>query len=76
VFSEQCSHFDFRYNKAEAKKRYKAAREFYEVAKISYDNKYWRLFVDNLFSSAELFVTSQLLVLLLIKKMTHNSIQV
>jgi hypothetical protein len=67
-------HFDFRYNKAEAKKRYDAAREFYEVAKMSYHNRYWRPFVDNLFSSAELFVTSQLLVLSLIKKMTHNSI--
>jgi hypothetical protein len=69
-------HFDFRYNKAEAKKRYEAAREFYEVAEISYHSKYWRPFVDNLFSSAELFVTSQLLVLSLIKRMTHNSIQI
>lgn len=52
MFSEQCSNFDFRYNKAEAKKRYEAAREFYEVAKISYDNKYWpqenRYSVNNL----------------------------
>lgn len=68
-------HFDFRYNKAEAKKRYEAAKEFYEIAENCFHNKYWRPFVDNLFSSTELFVTSQLLVLSLIKRMTHNSIQ-
>lgn len=68
-------HVDFRYNKSEAKKRYEAGKEFYELAKTSYSNGYWRAFVDNLFSSAELFVTSQLLVLSLIKKMRHKSIQ-
>jgi hypothetical protein len=68
-------HFDFRYNKPEAKKRYDAANEFYEIAKICYDKQYWRPFIDNLFSSAELLVTSQLLVLSLLRKTTHNSIQ-
>ena len=45
-------HFDSRVNKARAKERYEAAKEFYEVAKICHGNKYWRAFIDNLFSSA------------------------
>jgi hypothetical protein len=65
-------HLDFRYNKAEAQKRYDAAREFYETARFCYDKKYWRPFADTLFSSSELFVVSQLLVLSLIELKTRH----
>jgi ABC-type Na+ transport system ATPase subunit NatA len=34
VFSEQCSHFDFRHNKAEAKKRCEAARDSIDKGKF------------------------------------------
>ena len=47
-------HIDFRYNKLEAQKRYDIAKEFYEIAKVCYDKKYWRPFADTLFSSSEL----------------------
>jgi HEPN domain-containing protein len=71
-------HFDFRVNKPKAKERYGAAKEFYHGAKLCYENKLWRPFIDNLFSSAELLATSQLMVLSLPKtksnKPRHNSI--
>jgi HEPN domain-containing protein len=56
-------HFDFRYNKQKSKDRFDAAKEFYKVAKFSYENELWRSFIDTSFSAAELLVTSQLFVL-------------
>lgn len=68
-------HIDFRYNKFEAQKRYDTAKEFYDIAKICYDKKYWRPFADILFSSSELFVVSQLLIVSFIElKTTHRAI--
>ena len=53
--------FDFRYNKALSKKHIETAKEFYDSARFSFRNKYWSVFVDNLFSAAELLARSVLL---------------
>jgi hypothetical protein len=55
-------HFDFRMNKKKAKDRYEAAKQFFDSAKYCYEKKFWRPFVDNLFSCVELLATAQLFV--------------
>jgi uncharacterized protein (UPF0332 family) len=70
--------FDFRYNKALAKKHIDTAKQFYESAEFSYKQKNSASCLDNLFSAAELASKA---VLLLIpdpkfrKKTTHGGIQ-
>jgi uncharacterized protein (UPF0332 family) len=70
--------FDFRYNKALAKKHIETAKQFYESAAFSFKQKDYASCLDNLFSAAELASKA---VLLLIpdpkfrKKTTHGGIQ-
>jgi len=70
--------FDFRYNKALAKKHIETARQFYESAAFSFKQKNYASCLDNLFSATELASKA---VLLLIpdpkfrKKTTHGGIQ-
>jgi uncharacterized protein (UPF0332 family) len=70
--------FDFRYNKALAKKHIETARQFYDSAAFSFKQKNNASCLDNLFSAAELASKA---VLLLIpdpkfrKKTTHGGIQ-
>jgi hypothetical protein len=66
--------FDLRNNKRKARELYDSAREFLNSAKRALDNGSMRVFSDNLFSAAELFVTSQLFVMSeyeYVKKPTH-----
>jgi uncharacterized protein (UPF0332 family) len=53
--------FDFRYNKALAKRHSDAAREFYRVAEFAKENGYWSPFIDSLFSASELAAKAILL---------------
>lgn len=55
--------FDFRRYKRKAKERYDAAREFLDAARNALNEGHLRAFADTLFSSAELFITSQLFVM-------------
>ena len=70
--------FDFRYNKALAKKLIDTAKQFYDSAEFSFRQKNSASCLDNLFSAAELAAKS---VLLLIpdpkfrKKTGHGGIQ-
>jgi uncharacterized protein (UPF0332 family) len=69
--------FDFRYNKALASKHITAAKEFYEVAAYSFEQKKLSPFVDNLYSAAELLAKATLLLMPdieLRKKASHASI--
>jgi hypothetical protein len=70
--------FDFRYNKALAKKHIITAKQFYELAQISFDKKYYAPCLDNLFSAAELASRTVLLLMpdpKFRKKTTHGDIQ-
>lgn len=66
--------FDLRNNKRRAKELYDSAREFLNSAKKALDDASMRVFSDNLFSTVELFVTSQLFVMSeyeYVRKPTH-----
>jgi uncharacterized protein (UPF0332 family) len=71
--------FDFRYNRALAKKHIETAKQFYESAAFSFKRNNCASCLDNLFSAAELASKA---VLLLIpdpksrKKTTHGGIQI
>jgi hypothetical protein len=54
--------FDFRINKKLAKEKLEIGRDYLEIAEYSLRKSKLNVFVDNLFSAIELFVTSQLLV--------------
>ena len=55
-------YFDFRTNRQKSYERYKAGKEFLEAAENNIKGSK-RVFVDNLFSAVELFVTSQLFIM-------------
>ncbi len=70
--------FDFRYNKALAKKQIDTAKQFYESAEFSYKQKNYASCLDNLFSAAELASKTVLLLMpdpKFRKKTTHGGIQ-
>jgi uncharacterized protein (UPF0332 family) len=70
--------FDFRYNKALAKKHIDTAKQFYESAEFSYKQKNSASCLDNLFSAAELASKAVLLLMpdpKFRKKTTHATIQ-
>jgi hypothetical protein len=66
---------DFKCKESEAKKRYKAGKEFYEIERSAIVMDIGEYLWITYFSSIKSFVTSQLLVLSLIKKVKHKSIQ-
>jgi hypothetical protein len=55
--------FDLRNNKRKAKQLFDTAEEFLNFAKRALEDGSLRVFSDNLFSAAELFITSQLFVM-------------
>lgn len=68
--------FDGTWNKARAKQRFDAAKEFYEAAILCLNNQLLRPFIDNLYSAVELLATSQLLLIAdkkYTKKQSHSS---
>lgn len=54
-------YFDFRMNKKKAYARLEVGKEFLNVAELCLNKKYFRAFIDNLFSAVELFVISSFL---------------
>jgi hypothetical protein len=69
-------HMDLRHNKEKAKERYDSALQFFKGAKLCFENKLERPFIDNLFSAVELLATSQLLCIsesAYAKKQSHSS---
>ncbi|MGZ5551897.1 MAG: hypothetical protein ACXWE7_14035 [Nitrososphaeraceae archaeon] len=56
-------YFDFRMNKKKANARLEVGKEFLNVAEICLNKKYFRAFIDNLFSAVELFVISHLFII-------------
>jgi hypothetical protein len=69
-------HIDFGQNKGKAKERYESALQFFKAAKLCFENKLERPFIDNLFSAVELLATSQLLCISeskYAKKQSHRS---
>lgn len=71
--------FDFRYNRALSKKHIETARQFYESADFSFNQRNWSPFIDNLFSAAELSAKSMLLSMPhpnLGKRERHKAIQI
>lgn len=69
-------HMDFRQHKGKAKVRYESALQFLRAAKLNFENKLERPFIDNLFSAVELLATSQLLCISesqYVKKQSHPS---
>jgi hypothetical protein len=54
--------FDFRYNKGKAEELFNTALQFFETAKEAYGAGRSRVFLDTIFSSAELLVESRLFV--------------
>lgn len=69
-------HMDFRLNKGKAKERYYSALQFFKAAKLCFDNKLERPFIDTLFSAGELFAKSELLCVSeskYVKKHSHPS---
>ena len=70
--------FDFRYNKALAKKHIETAEQFYESAAFSFKHKNCASCLDNLFSAAELASKAVLLLMpdpKFRKRATHGGIQ-
>ena len=70
--------FDFRYNKDLAREHLRAAKEFYETAKLALSQDSIRPFIDNLFSAIELLAKSELLLMPdkdFYEKATHKGIQ-
>lgn len=70
--------FDFRYNRALAKKHIETAEQFYDSAEFSFNHRHWSPFIDNLFSAAELLAKSILLSMPdpeFRKKASHKAIQ-
>lgn len=66
--------FDLRNNKRRASELYDSAREFLKSAKRALEDGSLRVLSDNLFSAAELFITSQLFVMAeyeYVRKPTH-----
>jgi uncharacterized protein (UPF0332 family) len=66
--------FDLRNNKRKAKQLFDTAEEFLNSAKRALEDGSLRVFSDNLFSAAELFITSQLFVMTeyeYVRKPTH-----
>jgi HEPN domain-containing protein len=55
--------FDFRYNKGKAEELFNTSLQFFETAKEAYEVGRSRVFLDNIFSSAELLVESMLFVM-------------
>jgi uncharacterized protein (UPF0332 family) len=55
--------FDFRYNKDNAKTLFNTAQELFDTAKDAYSAGRLKVFVDNLFSSTELFIQSRLFMI-------------
>ncbi len=54
IFNKWIISFDFRYNKALAKKHVESAKQFHELAQIAFDKGYYPPCLDCLFSAAEL----------------------
>jgi uncharacterized protein (UPF0332 family) len=70
--------FDFRYNKGLARTHFEVAKQFFEVANISYEKELTRPFIDNLFSCVELLAKCELLLMPNKKfkeKASHGGIQ-
>lgn len=70
--------FDFRYNKGLAKKHVDTAKQFFELAEIAFQKKYWSPCLDNLFSASELAAKAELLMISdpkFSKKTTHPDIK-
>ena len=70
--------FDFRYNKGLARQHLKAAKEFYETARLALSQDSISPFIDNLFSAIELLAKSELLLMPdkdFYEKATHKGIQ-
>lgn len=69
--------FDARYNKSKVHRHLEAAKEFIELAKVASEKKYWRGFLDNAFSAAELLAKGDLMLLPAYKKYRdrHGTIQ-
>ncbi len=60
--------FNFVYNKSVAREHLEAASEFLQAATLSYENKLWRPVVDNCYSSIELLMKVQLLLIAQLNK--------
>jgi len=70
--------FDFRRNKLVSREHQLLARDFHKAAAWAAENKIWSVFVDTLFSSAELAAKAWLLLLAdakFARKPTHDAIR-
>ena len=68
-------YFDFRTNRQRAYERYQGGKEWLEAAQTNLKGSK-RVFIDNLYSAVELFVTSQLFIISsqkYVTKPTHKS---
>jgi hypothetical protein len=71
--------FDFRYNKALARRHVETASHFYDAATFAVDRGYLEVAIDNLFSAAELLARASLLSFSgpeFRQKTTHKDIQI
>lgn len=70
--------FDFRRNKALSRRHLEVARQFHRAAEVAAETRAWAVFVDTLFSAAELAAKAWLLLMPdpdFARRATHRAIQ-